>query len=63
MGGNPKEGAPFLAVRKVETERPDSVAGAPGFEPGNGGIKIQLVRGTYQYAFRKICGIRPKIDQ
>jgi hypothetical protein len=33
------------------------LAGAPGFEPGNGGIKIQVVRVIYQCAFRKIAEI------
>ena len=39
------------------------LAGAPGLEPGNGGIKIQLVRIDYQGAFRKIEEIRPQSVQ
>jgi hypothetical protein len=35
------------------TWRQDWVAGAPGFEPGNGGIKIRLFRVIYQSPFRK----------
>src|SRR5712691_2674638 len=33
------------------------MAGAPGLEPGNGGIKIQVVRVIYQRAFRKTAEI------
>jgi hypothetical protein len=39
------------------------MAGAPGFEPGNGGIKIHLVCKVYQSAFRKFAEIRPKSYQ
>jgi hypothetical protein len=33
------------------------LAGAPGFEPGDGGIKIRVVRVIYQRAFRKSAEI------
>src|SRR5262245_58686568 len=36
----------------------ENLAGAPGLEPGNGGIKIHLVRIIHQHAFRKIAAIR-----
>jgi hypothetical protein len=39
------------------------LAGAPGFEPGNGGIKIHLVRFVRQGAFRKIAALRPQCVQ
>ena len=39
------------------------MAGAPGFEPGNGGIKIQVVRVIYQRPFRKIAEIPALLDQ
>ena len=39
------------------------LAGAPGFEPGNGGIKIQVVCIIYQRGFRKIAGIRIESNQ
>jgi hypothetical protein len=32
----------FSPFCQAKTERADLVAGAPGFEPGNGGIKIRL---------------------
>ena len=44
-------------------QRPDWLAGAPGLEPGNGGIKIQMVRVICQRAFRKNAEIRPQSDQ
>ena len=43
--------------------RLNMLAGAPGFEPGNGGIKIQVVRVIYQRAFRRNAEIRPSPDQ
>jgi len=46
-----------------DPQRPDWLAGAPGLEPGNGGIKIQMVRVICQRAFRKNAEIRPKSDQ
>ena len=33
----------FSTVALLKTEGPDLVAGAPGFEPGNGGIKIRCL--------------------
>jgi hypothetical protein len=39
------------------------LAGAPGFEPGNGGIKIQAILFIYQGVFRKIAEIRDPYDQ
>ena len=44
-------------------QRRDWLAGAPGLEPGNGGIKIQVVRLIYQSLFRKNAEIRPQFDQ
>jgi hypothetical protein len=41
----------------------DLLAGAPGFEPGNGGIKIRLVCMIYQGPFRKIAEIGPLTRQ
>src|SRR5690348_12699079 len=35
--------AAFSAAAWVKLERPDLLAGAPGFEPGNGGIKIRCL--------------------
>src|SRR3954449_5857832 len=46
-----------------DPQRPDWLAGAPGLEPGNGGIKIQMVRVICQRAFRKNAEIRPQSDQ
>src|SRR5467141_2045088 len=48
---------------EITPQRPDWLAGSPGFEPGNGGIKIHIVHQTYQGAFRKIAEIRPKSHQ
>jgi hypothetical protein len=39
------------------------LAGAPGFEPGNGGIKIRLVRVVCQNAFQKNAEIELVSDQ
>jgi hypothetical protein len=46
-----------------DPQRPDWLAGAPGLEPGNGGIKIQAVRVIYQCAFRKMAEIQPQPAQ
>ena len=48
----------FPGRRKWPAER---LAGAPGFEPGNGGIKIHVVCIVYQWAFRKIVRIHPNL--
>src|SRR6266849_9100167 len=48
---------------EITSQRPHWVAGAPGFEPGNGGIKIQVVRIIYQRAFRKSAEIGPQSVQ
>ena len=48
---------------RARTSANNSMAGAPGLEPGNGGIKIQMVRVICQRAFRKNAEIRPKSDQ
>src|ERR1700730_4484629 len=32
-----------LTYPEITLQRPDCVAGAPGFEPGNGGIKIRCL--------------------
>src|SRR5260370_31201412 len=48
---------------EITPQRPDWLAGAPGFEPGNGGIKIQVVRIIYQRAFRKSAEIGPQSVQ
>jgi hypothetical protein len=55
VGGSPTPGN--------HPQRPHWLAGAPGFEPGNGGIKIQVVRVIYQWTFRKIAEIHPQTDQ
>ena len=48
---------------RPRTSSNNSMAGAPGLEPGNGGIKIQMVRVICQRAFRKNAEIRPQSDQ
>src|SRR4051812_34436803 len=44
-------------------QRSDWLAGAPGLEPGNGGIKIQVIRLICQSVFRKSAKIRPQSNQ
>ena len=48
---------------RARTSANNSMAGAPGLEPGNGGIKIQIVRVICQRAFRKNAEIRLQSDQ
>ena len=43
---------------EITPQRPDWLAGVPGFEPGNGGIKIHHLP-SLQWSFRKIREIRP----
>jgi hypothetical protein len=49
------------------TEHPGTsqnwLAGAGGFEPPNGGIKIQMIWQRFQCAFRKTHEIQAYIDQ
>src|ERR1700693_5862881 len=49
----------LLRVPETTGERPLWLAGHIGFEPGNVGIKIRLVRMGYQRSFRKSAEIRP----
>jgi hypothetical protein len=55
--------SPVLGMPGNLGERPRWLAGAPGFEPGNGGIKIRLVCMIYQGPFRKIAEIGPLTRQ
>ena len=48
---------------EITPQRPRWLAGVPGFEPGNDGIKIQVVRIIYQRAFRKSAEIGPQSVQ
>jgi hypothetical protein len=43
-----------LTHPETPAQRPHRLAGAPGFEPGNGGIKISLIIQRFQRAFGKI---------
>jgi hypothetical protein len=43
----------FSLRAEMGPERPHWLAGAPGFEPGNGGIKISLIIQLFQGAFGK----------
>ncbi len=47
----------------IDLELEECVAGAGGFEPPHGGIKIQVARIIYQSVFRRIAEIRPKSIQ
>src|SRR5580700_1085795 len=49
--------SPLPRVPKIPGERRLWLAGAPGFEPRNGGIKIRFVCMIYQGPFRKIAEI------
>jgi hypothetical protein len=40
------------------TKMAQDLAGAPGLEPGNGGIKISLIIQQFQGAFRKTAKTR-----
>src|SRR5258707_820907 len=59
---------------EITPQRPDWLAGAPGFEPGNGGIKIQVVRIIYHAhsekvrkldlsLFKRLAGISERRDK
>jgi len=54
--------SPLLRQAEIPAERPWWLAGGR-IEPPYGGIKIQVVRVIYQWAFRKIAEIRPQTDQ
>jgi hypothetical protein len=54
------------AIKRVKTTTLSinyTLAGAPGLEPGNGGIKIQVIRLICQSVFRKSAKIRPQSNQ
>src|SRR5262249_1820441 len=48
---NGAESRASLVLIRNNRRRLDCLAGAPGFEPGNGGIKIRLVPQSYQRSF------------
>jgi hypothetical protein len=48
-------GAAVLTHPETTAPRPRWLAGAPGFEPGNGGIKIRLEIPVFRPSFRKIA--------
>ncbi len=52
-----------LILRHLRWPRCEELAGAPGLEPGNGGIKIQVIRLICQSVFRKSAKIRPQSNQ
>ncbi len=63
LPANAAESRAFRALIRNWLERPDWLAGAGGFEPPNGGIKIQMIWQRFQCAFRKTHEIQAYIDQ
>ena len=58
-----KQRSDLLFAKTHSSSGPVRLFGPPGFEPGNGGIEIQVVRTIYQCAFRKNTEIRLLSDQ